>query len=37
MLVRPATPDDRPAIIELLRQSLGESSIPKSEALLVET
>lgn len=33
MLVRPATPDDRPAIIELLRKSLGESSIPKSEAL----
>jgi hypothetical protein len=33
MLVRPASPEDRPAIIELLRQSLGESSIPKSEAL----
>lgn len=33
MLVRPATPNDSPAIIELLRRSLGESSIPKSEAL----
>lgn len=33
MQIRPATPEDRPAIIELLRQSLGESSIPKSEAL----
>ncbi|MDF2189668.1 GNAT family N-acetyltransferase [Paraflavitalea sp. CAU 1676] len=35
MQLRPATPEDRPAIIELLRQSLGESSIPKSEALWV--
>ncbi|WP_315817016.1 GNAT family N-acetyltransferase [Paraflavitalea speifideaquila] len=33
MLVRPATPEDTPAIIELLRKSLGESSIPKSQAL----
>ncbi|WP_276482108.1 GNAT family N-acetyltransferase [Paraflavitalea pollutisoli] len=33
--IRPATADDRPAIIELLRQSLGESSIPKSEALWI--
>lgn len=33
MLVRPATPNDRTAIIDLLRKSLGESSIPKSEAL----
>lgn len=33
MLVRPATPNDTPAIIDLLRKSLGESSIPKSEAL----
>jgi GNAT superfamily N-acetyltransferase len=35
MLLRAANPDDRPAIIQLLRQSLGESSIPKSEALWV--
>lgn len=35
MQIRPATPEDRPAIIELLRQSLGESSIPKSEGLWI--
>ena len=33
MNIRPATPKDKPAIIELLRKSLGESTIPKSEAL----
>lgn len=33
MLLRPANASDRPAIIELLRQSLGDSTIPKSEAL----
>jgi len=33
MLVRPATPGDRPAIIELLRNALGEATVPKSEAL----
>jgi predicted N-acetyltransferase YhbS len=33
MNIRLAGPADRPAIIELLRQSLGESTVPKSEAL----
>ncbi|WP_066408349.1 GNAT family N-acetyltransferase [Flavisolibacter tropicus] len=33
MNIRIAGPADRPAIIELLRQSLGESTVPKSEAL----
>lgn len=33
MNIRPASPKDKPAIIELLRKSLGESTIPKSEAL----
>jgi GNAT superfamily N-acetyltransferase len=33
MNIRPATPEDKPQIIELLKQSLGESMIPKSEAL----
>ncbi|MHA4842623.1 GNAT family N-acetyltransferase [Flavitalea antarctica] len=33
MHIRPATSKDKPAIIELLRKSLGESTIPKSEAL----
>ena len=33
MQLRPALPTDKPAIIELLRKSLGESMIPKSEAL----
>jgi N-acetylglutamate synthase-like GNAT family acetyltransferase len=33
MLIRSATNDDTPAIIELLRNALGESTIPKSEAL----
>lgn len=33
MNIRPATPKDKPAMIELLRKSLGESTIPKSEAL----
>jgi GNAT superfamily N-acetyltransferase len=33
MNIRPATSKDKPAIIELLRKSLGESTIPKSEAL----
>jgi len=33
MEIRPAVAEDRPAIIELLRLSLGESTIPKSEAL----
>lgn len=33
MNIRPATSQDRSAIIGLLRQSLGESTIPKSEAL----
>ena len=33
MNIRPATPEDKPAIIELLKQSLGESLIPKSEGL----
>lgn len=31
MLVRPATPDDKPAMMELLKKSLGESVIPISE------
>lgn len=35
LLVRPATEADRPAIIDLLRRSLGESTIPKSEALWI--
>lgn len=33
MIIRPATPADIPAIIVLLKQSLGESMIPKSESL----
>lgn len=33
MIIRPATPQDKPAIIELLKKSLGESTIPKSEGL----
>lgn len=33
MKIRASLPADTPAIIELLRQSLGESTIPKSEAL----
>lgn len=33
MNIRPATSKDKPAIIELLRKSLGETTIPKSEAL----
>jgi predicted N-acetyltransferase YhbS len=33
MQIRPATARDRAAIIGLLRESLGESTIPKSEAL----
>lgn len=33
MNIRQATSADNPAIIALLRQSLGESTIPKSEAL----
>lgn len=33
MQFRPATPKDKPAIIDLLKKSLGESTIPKSEAL----
>jgi N-acetylglutamate synthase-like GNAT family acetyltransferase len=33
MNIRQANAGDRPAIIELLRQSLGESTVPKSEAL----
>jgi hypothetical protein len=33
MIIRPASAKDKPAIIELLRKSLGESTIPKSEAL----
>lgn len=33
MTIRSATPEDRPAIIELLKKSLGESAIPKSERL----
>lgn len=33
MNIRPATPEDKPAIIQLMKQSLGESLIPKSEGL----
>jgi GNAT superfamily N-acetyltransferase len=33
MNIRVASPKDKPAMIELLRKSLGESTIPKSEAL----
>ena len=33
MQLRAATPGDKPAIIDLLRKSLGESTIPKSEIL----
>jgi N-acetylglutamate synthase-like GNAT family acetyltransferase len=33
MQIRPALPHDKPAIIELLKSSLGESTIPKSESL----
>lgn len=33
MQLRPATPTDKPAIIDLLKKSLGESKIPKSESL----
>ncbi len=33
MQIRPASPQDKPAMIELLRKSLGEGLIPKSEAL----
>ena len=33
MQLRAATPNDKPAIIHLLRKSLGESTIPKSEVL----
>jgi hypothetical protein len=33
MNIRPSTSKDKPAIIDLLRKSLGESTIPKSEAL----
>lgn len=33
MQIRPATVQDRSAIIGLLKESLGESTIPKSEAL----
>lgn len=33
MHVRSARPHDKPAIIDLLRKSLGESTIPKSEVL----
>jgi len=32
MHLRPATPEDKPAIIELMKQSLGETLIPKSQA-----
>lgn len=32
MNIRVATPEDKPAMIELLKKSLGESLIPKSEA-----
>ena len=31
MHLRPATPEDKPAIIELMKQSLGETLIPKSQ------
>lgn len=33
MLIRPAVPTDKPEMIELLRKSLGDSTIPKSEPL----
>jgi GNAT superfamily N-acetyltransferase len=33
MQIRPANPQDKPAMIELLKKSLGEGMIPKSEAL----
>ena len=33
MQLRAALPKDKPAIIDLLRKSLGESTIPKSEIL----
>jgi GNAT superfamily N-acetyltransferase len=33
MQIRPATPHDKPAMIGLLKKSLGEGLIPKSEAL----
>lgn len=33
MQIRSATSQDKPAIIDLLKKSLGESTIPKSEAL----
>jgi GNAT superfamily N-acetyltransferase len=33
MQIRPATPQDKPAMIGLLKKSLGEGLIPKSEAL----
>jgi GNAT superfamily N-acetyltransferase len=33
MQIRPATPQDKPAMIGLLKNSLGEGLIPKSEAL----
>mgnify|MGYP003575011321 CR=1 FL=1 len=33
MTIRPATPEDKPAIINLMKQSLGETLIPKSEGL----
>jgi GNAT superfamily N-acetyltransferase len=33
MQIRSAIPKDKPAIIDLLKKSLGESTIPKSEAL----
>jgi len=33
MQIRPANPQDKPAMIELLKRSLGEGLIPKSEAL----
>ncbi|WP_116127831.1 GNAT family N-acetyltransferase [Lewinella sp. IMCC34183] len=32
MTIRPTTPADRPAIIDLLQRSMGEASTPKSEA-----
>ncbi|HEY1200813.1 MAG TPA: GNAT family N-acetyltransferase [Niastella sp.] len=33
MQIRPATPQDKPAIIGLMKKSLGEGLIPKSETL----
>lgn len=33
MQIRPATPQDKPAMIGLLKKSLGEGLIPKSESL----